>query len=232
MVLAELPAPVPDRLTGRIPSALEFFQRNQHLGRWNEPSTPDQVRRTQALIENGLAEGGIGIGVLLGYAPESGRDEYFQLAQLAAAADVPVFTHARRMSNVEPGSSLDGALEIIGAAAGSGAHMHICHINSTSLRRIHEISTPSVCRLARNCTGAHGRNAVASGVTFSATALASSWLRPWPTTRNGIARSSRSSPLAIGTSLESSSTNGAPAGNADAIAGSEPAWPRNSRDRR
>jgi hypothetical protein len=37
-------------------------------------------------------------------------------------------------------TSLEGALEIVGAAAGTGASMHICHLNSTSLRHIDEIA--------------------------------------------------------------------------------------------
>ena len=63
------------------------------------------------------------------------------MAELAARYDTVLFTHARYASMSEPGSSLEGALEIIGAAAGTGAAMHYCHINSTSLRQISDITT-------------------------------------------------------------------------------------------
>jgi hypothetical protein len=38
------------------------------------------VDRILALLEEGVADGAIGIGVLLGYAPDSGRTEYFRTA--------------------------------------------------------------------------------------------------------------------------------------------------------
>jgi dihydroorotase-like cyclic amidohydrolase len=121
-------------------TALEVFQRNQTLPGWNGLASKKEVDAILGIVADGVSQGGIGIGVLLGYSPYSGRDEYLSIARRAEALGTPVFTHSRQMSNVEPGSSLDGALEIIGAAAGSGAAMHICHVNSTSLRRIDEVS--------------------------------------------------------------------------------------------
>ncbi|MCU1404503.1 MAG: D-glutamate deacylase [Glaciihabitans sp.] len=138
-VLDGVPYPSP-RADGSIPSALETFYANQMRPGWSSLATARQVDDILAIVEEGIAAGGIGIGVLLGYSPNSGRDEFFAIARRAEALGMPVFTHSRRMSNLEPGSSLDGALEIIGAAAGSGAAMHICHINSTSLRRIDDVA--------------------------------------------------------------------------------------------
>ncbi len=85
-------------------------------------------------------EEAIGIGVLLGYAPDTDRGEYSSLAALAHRLAVPTFTHARFFSVDEPHSSLEGVLEVIAAAAGTGAHMHLCHLNSTSNRLIDEIA--------------------------------------------------------------------------------------------
>jgi dihydroorotase-like cyclic amidohydrolase len=121
-------------------NSLELFE--QHLAgpRWNTLASDCETEQILALVEQGVDEGGIGIGVLLGYAPESGRDEYYRTAKLAERLGVPVFTHSRQLSNVEPGSSLDGVLEIVSAAAGTGAAMHICHVNSSSLRRIDDVS--------------------------------------------------------------------------------------------
>jgi N-acyl-D-aspartate/D-glutamate deacylase len=117
-----------------------IFQAMQDAARWNQPATPAEVDRMLALLEEGIAQGALGIGVLLGYSPDSGRVEYFRTAQLASRLGVGVFTHSRGKSNVEPMTSLEGALEIVGAAAGTGAAMHICHLNSTSLRHIDEIA--------------------------------------------------------------------------------------------
>lgn len=121
-------------------AAPNVFQAMTDAARWNQPATPAEVDRMLALLEEGVAHGALGIGVLLGYSPDSGRVEYFRTAQLASRLGVGVFTHSRGKSNVEPMTSLEGALEIVGAAAGTGASMHICHLNSTSLRHIDEIA--------------------------------------------------------------------------------------------
>jgi hypothetical protein len=121
-------------------NSIQIFEDNQTRPRWNSLASDYETQQILELVEQGVHEGGIGIGVLLGYSPLSGRDEYYRTAKLAERLGVPAFTHSRQMSNIEPGSSLDGALEILAAAAGTGAAMHVCHINSTSLRRIDDVS--------------------------------------------------------------------------------------------
>jgi N-acyl-D-glutamate deacylase len=99
-------------------------------------ATPEQQAQILKYVEQGLDEGGLGIGINAGYAPGYGRKEYFALAKLAAKRDVATFTHFRYASNVEPQSSFEAIQELIANAAVTGAHMHICHINSTSLKDI------------------------------------------------------------------------------------------------
>jgi Amidohydrolase family len=109
--------------------------------KWRAPVGPAERAKLLDLIEANLADGAVGIGVLLGYAPETSRDEYFQLASLASRLGVPVFTHARYVGGGdEPHTSLEGAIEVIAAAAGTGAQMHLCHVNSTSDRMIDEVA--------------------------------------------------------------------------------------------
>lgn len=103
--------------------------------------TPVQVSSLMNLLEHELADGALGIGVPLGYIPETGSSEYLRIAEMAAAWNLPVFTHARYISQLEPRDSVEAALEIIGVAAASGARMHYCHLNSTSLRRVSTITT-------------------------------------------------------------------------------------------
>ena len=86
-----------------------------------------------------LADGALGIGVLLGYAPAASPEEYLRVAGLAAEAGVPTFTHARDLIEMVPGTLADGAEEIVRAAAETGAHMHYCHVNSTSQRHIDRV---------------------------------------------------------------------------------------------
>jgi N-acyl-D-glutamate deacylase len=88
-------------------------------------------------VQQGLDEGGLGIGINAGYAPGYGRKEYYALAELAARRDVATYTHVRYASNAEPRSSFEAVQELIANAAITGAHMHVCHINSTSLKDIH-----------------------------------------------------------------------------------------------
>ena len=49
---------------------------------------------------------------------------------------MPTFTHIRATNHDEPGSYYDGFAEVIAAAVATGAHMHLCHINSSSWRDI------------------------------------------------------------------------------------------------
>ena len=58
------------------------------------------------------------------------------LCQLAAEYGVPTYTHIQNFSVLDPTSSIDSYVKLIGLAASTGAHMHICHINSTSSRDI------------------------------------------------------------------------------------------------
>ncbi|MGC0362307.1 N-acyl-D-aspartate/D-glutamate deacylase [Rhodococcus sp. 27YEA15] len=105
-----------------------------HIGSagWQDEPTAAQRAHIVELLENDLAAGALGIGVLVGYAPKSDPIEYLQIAELAARANVPTYTHARPLIAADPSSPIDGAIEIVRAAAETGAHMHYCHVNSTS----------------------------------------------------------------------------------------------------
>ena len=116
----------------------EYFQDAQGRTDWKmEIATPEQQEKILELVEQGLDEGALGIGINAGYAPGYGRKEYVALAELAAERGVATFTHVRYASNMEPQSSFEAVHELIANAAITGAHMHICHINSTSLKDIH-----------------------------------------------------------------------------------------------
>ncbi|WP_419780300.1 amidohydrolase family protein [Maridesulfovibrio sp.] len=127
--------------SGKGPEATpEYFQNAQSRNDWKmEIATPEQQEQILKLTEQGLDEGAIGIGINAGYAPGYGQKEYFALAELAAKRDVATFTHTRYASNTEPHSSFQAVQELIANAAITGAHMHICHINSSSLKDIHAI---------------------------------------------------------------------------------------------
>ena len=122
---------------GEPDGTLNYFQRAFGHTEWStRVASQSQADAIVARIEQGLREGGVGIGINNGYAPGAGVQEMAAVCSLAARYDVPTFTHISFMSNVDPKSSFEGYLRLIGYAAATGAHMHICHLNSTSLRDI------------------------------------------------------------------------------------------------
>jgi N-acyl-D-aspartate/D-glutamate deacylase len=106
---------------------------------WQRAASGAELAAMFDALAADLADGALGIGVLLGYAPESRPAEYLRVAALAAQAGVPTFTHARDLIELVPGTAIDGAEEIVRAAGQTGAAMHYCHINSTSLRHIDRV---------------------------------------------------------------------------------------------
>jgi N-acyl-D-glutamate deacylase len=118
-------------------ATVKYFQDAQKLSDWKmDVATPEQQEKILQLVEQGLDEGALGIGINAGYAPGYGRKEYYALAELAAKRDVATYTHVRYASNMEPKSSFEAVQEVIANAAITGAHMHVCHINSTSLKDV------------------------------------------------------------------------------------------------
>lgn len=111
----------------------EMFKKDNWV---NTIADPEQVEKIVALLDDGLAQGAIGVGVLLAYAPGSGNKEYYEVNQLAARWRLPTFTHVRHSSVLEPKSAFEAYQEVIATAAATGAQMHICHLNSTSGRDI------------------------------------------------------------------------------------------------
>lgn len=112
-----------------------------HLGdpEWQRPADRATTDRILERLRTDLADGALGIGVLQGYAPATDPAEYLAVAAVAADAGRPTYTHARGLVADEPETPIDGAEEIVRAAAETGAHMHYCHVNSTSGRRVDEV---------------------------------------------------------------------------------------------
>ena len=107
--------------------------------RWQATSTPAQREAWLELLRGELAAGGLGIGILMGYAPRSDPEEYLAVARLAAEAGAPTFTHVRELVEADPTTPYDGADELVRAAAETGAAMHHCHVNSTSRRHVDRV---------------------------------------------------------------------------------------------
>jgi dihydroorotase-like cyclic amidohydrolase len=153
---------------------------------WQGAATPDQLALILAALAADLAEGAIGIGLLMGYAPGVDPAEYLAVAQLAADAGAPTFTHCRDLVELYPGTRIDGAEELVRAAATTGAHMHHCHINSTSLRHIDR-----VLALVERCREEGGRVSIeAYPYGSGATAVGAAFLAPERLSLRGLVPSS------------------------------------------
>lgn len=101
---------------------------------WQRAASDSEISRVLALLSADIADGALGIGILAGYAPVADPLEYLAVASLAARAGVPTYTHSRDIVEFRPETLIDGAEEIVRAAGETGAHMHYCHVNSTTIR--------------------------------------------------------------------------------------------------
>ncbi|MEV4050363.1 amidohydrolase family protein [Amycolatopsis sp. NPDC049688] len=106
---------------------------------WQRSSSPQELAAWLSLLDTELAAGALGIGVLMGYAPQTAPAEFLAVARLAATAGVPTYTHVRELVEVDPAIPVDGSAEIAAAAGETGAAMHHCHVNSTSGHHIDRV---------------------------------------------------------------------------------------------
>jgi cytosine/adenosine deaminase-related metal-dependent hydrolase len=106
---------------------------------WQRSSSPAELAAWLRLLESELADGALGVGVLIGYAPRTDPAEFLAVAHLAATAGAPTYTHVRELVEADPTTPIDGSEEIVAAAAETGAAMHHCHVNSTSRRHVDRV---------------------------------------------------------------------------------------------
>jgi N-acyl-D-aspartate/D-glutamate deacylase len=99
-----------------------------------QPATPEQIEAMRERLRTELEAGGLAVGMGIQYTPGATRLEVIDMFRLAAERRLPVYTHMRSAGRVEPGSAIEATSEVIGAAAVTGASLHIVHINSTCAR--------------------------------------------------------------------------------------------------
>ena len=95
----------------------------------NEAISPAEMNQTLANIKTSLSEGGISIGVPIGYLPKTNPNEMYRVFQLAGELNTLVFTHVRNPDIIS-------IQEVITDAVLTHAPLHIVHINSMSLGNI------------------------------------------------------------------------------------------------
>jgi N-acyl-D-aspartate/D-glutamate deacylase len=129
--------------------------------------TPTAAQQTEILadIEQGLKEGGLGIGMGLAYTPRETPADIVHVFELAAKWKQPIFVHMRNPGALTPGV-VDSLQEMIADAAVTGASVHIVHINSMANKL-----TPLALQMIRGAQ-AHGLDVTTEAYPYTAGATA------------------------------------------------------------
>lgn len=100
---------------------------------WMQPATDEQIQAMRAMVNQGIDDGGLGIGVLLDYMTAAVSEaELRMLFDVAAEREVPIFVHVRRGYTGDPA----GLIEALDLATETGAALFICHITHNAMGRI------------------------------------------------------------------------------------------------
>jgi N-acyl-D-aspartate/D-glutamate deacylase len=87
-------------------------------------ATPEQIARIVALVETGLRDGGVAVGMGPAYTPGASADELAAVFRAAASHGAFVLAHL--------GGSAGGFEALMALAASTKTGLHIAHVNSTA----------------------------------------------------------------------------------------------------
>ncbi|MBT5577240.1 MAG: amidohydrolase family protein [Porticoccaceae bacterium] len=100
---------------------------------WMQQATAEQIEQMRVLLNRGLDEGGLGIGVLLDYMTKAvSHAELRMLFEVASSREVPLYVHVRRGYTGDPA----GLIEVVNLAKETGAALFICHITHNAMGHI------------------------------------------------------------------------------------------------
>jgi N-acyl-D-aspartate/D-glutamate deacylase len=94
-------------------------------------ATTEEQKAIRNLIEQGLAEGALGIGFGFNYTPKAMQEELQHVFQLAAKWRRPGFIHMRYGSHGDPGIAAS-LHEVIAYSIVTGAAVHVVHLGASS----------------------------------------------------------------------------------------------------
>jgi N-acyl-D-aspartate/D-glutamate deacylase len=103
-------------------------------GAMNRRATLEEQTAITAVVQKGLDEGALGMGLGLAYTPTATHEEILDLFYLAATWKRPVFVHMRNAGNTTPGI-FESLQEVIADAVASSTSLHIVHINSMAMKK-------------------------------------------------------------------------------------------------
>ncbi len=141
----------------------------------SQVATDEQVQQILGLVEEGLKQGGLGVGYTPGYMVRGARSEEGIGAQkLAGKYGSFVSMHGRFSGQQPPNDGLTGTLAQLGAAEAYGGGLIICHMTAQTLSQTQEAQ-----RLI-DAANRHGIPVVAEiyAYTYGATFVAADYLQP------------------------------------------------------
>jgi len=105
----------------------------RHGSNWSRTrADAEQLKKIMANVEQGLRQGGIGIGFPVGYYTEVGSPELMAVGSLAGRYDTFITTHVRYLSNIPP-SGYMGLEELLAVAATNRVPLIVHHVPSNLL---------------------------------------------------------------------------------------------------
>lgn len=96
-------------------------------------ATPEQLKEMKKLAGEAFRAGAVGIGFGINYVPGAPYAEIFEMFEVAAEHGAPVHVHTRHKGSVFPGDIVLSVMEIIAAAAATGAQAQVVHLASSAI---------------------------------------------------------------------------------------------------
>ncbi len=122
------------------PNTSAVMREAARLTEWRDQAADaDERERLLGLIERGLGQGALGVGMGIQYTPGASRQEVLEVFRLAARLGAPVFVHARYSGNLDAEGGLAAVQEVVADAAATGAALHVVHVTSTGMSQTAEI---------------------------------------------------------------------------------------------
>ena len=102
---------------------------------WSTPASSEQIETMRVMINQGIDQGGLGIGVLLDYLTSAvSADELRMLFEVAGERQVPIHIHVRRGYTGDTA----GLIEVINLAKETKAPLFVVHITHNAMGRVGE----------------------------------------------------------------------------------------------
>jgi N-acyl-D-aspartate/D-glutamate deacylase len=97
-------------------------------------ATPEELIQLKEALDHGFRSGALAEGMGVNYTPGASHWEIVEAFRVAAKYGASVHVHLRYAGGKEPETGLSALEEVIGAAAATGAPLHVVHITSMGLK--------------------------------------------------------------------------------------------------